>query len=257
MIRLRLRSRFQSLGIRFTPRDRMPGRYLFLHIMKTGGTSLRRMLIARLGADAVYPNDADLARLPNGWYPLAGPLLEVLPSVRPHTILVGHLPYSLCERLPGRYEVITFLRDPVERSLSHMGEVIKAGPLAGSDPLDLIHDESFMRGHIANHQAKVLGMPFGDIYDPGVEVDAAMCGRAVENLRQCAFVGITERFEDSCRLFDQRFGTRLSRRIRRDNIGRKKPNVHRDELVKALLPHLEWDLRLYREAVALFNRAVD
>lgn len=228
-----------------------PERILVIHIMKTAGTSLRRMLQDEYGPHFVYPGDEHLRFLPHGWYPPGSEILRGYAKLPPHNVLIGHFTAAMAEMLPRSYQAATVLRDPVQRSLSmvsHFSLVTK------KSVSELMADEQFVIRHIADYQTRILGVD--GIYDPdqmGAADDATLT-RAIARLQTLAFVGLTERFEDSCRLFDQRFRTQLSRLQRRENVLRQTTD-ELAEFVPRIEPYIQRDRVLYDTAQRCFSKA--
>jgi hypothetical protein len=79
-----------------------------------------------------------------------------------------------------------------------------------------------------------------------------MLARAIERLDMMDFIGLTERFEASCRIFDERFGTKISRFVRRDNVLRHEGS-ELSELIPRIEPYVQRDRILYETAVNRFN----
>jgi hypothetical protein len=76
--------------------------------------------------------------------------------------------------------------------------------------------------------------------------------RAITRLEMLDFVGLTERFDESCQIFDQRFRTRISRFVRRENV--RRPNGNEiAEHIPCIKQFIERDRILYDAAVARFN----
>lgn len=226
-----------------------PDRILVVHIPKTAGTSLRRMLQEEYGPRLVYPGDPHLKRLPNGQYLSSRQLLRDFRSLPPHNVLVGHVTASLADRLPATYRTVAFLRDPVQRSLSLLNHLSK---VTGLPIASLLDDASCMATRVSDFQTRILGAE--GVSDPW-EVEPAddrMLARAIERLDTMDFIGLTERFEDSCRIFDERFGTKISRFVRRDNVLRQEGN-ELSELIPRIEPYVQRDRMLYETAVARFE----
>lgn len=223
-------------------------RVCVIHIMKTAGTSLRAILEDDLGTAAVYPNSRDLSRREHGWYPSAEEVLAGLPTTRPHDILIGHFPAAILDRLPHGYRGAVVLRDPVQRSLSALAHMAR---VRGSTPARLVEDEQVVGRLVRDYQTKILGC--GGIDQPNLHdrVDDATLDRALRRVDELAFVGITERFPDSCRLFDDLFGTHTSRFDRQENVLRARGTEHA-ELIPRVLPLIRRDLVLYEHAARRF-----
>ena len=245
---IRTRERMQEMQDRIATTWR-PDRILVVHVMKTAGTSLRRMLQKEYGPRRVYPGDFHLNKLPDGCYPSAKALLENFRALPPHNVLVGHFTAAFADQLPVPYRTATFLREPVQRSLSHLGHVAK---LLKTTPAKLLDDPAFISSRIVDFQTRALGAD--EACDPHevAMVGDRMLDRAIRRLETMDFVGLTERFEDSCRIFDQRFGTRIARLTRRENVLRPEGN-ELAELISRIEPFVQRDRLLYETAVVHFN----
>jgi hypothetical protein len=224
--------------------SRRPQRILFVHIAKTAGTSLRRMMQEEFGSYLVYPGDVHLRQLPNRWYPLGSEILRDFAKVPPHNVLVGHFTAAMADMLPCRYQVATFLREPVQRSLSVLGHFSR---MLGIPATALLDDPAFMSQHVSDFQTRVLGAD--GICDPHrvQAVDDAALARAMERVDTLDFVGLTERFHESCALFDERFRTGMSRLIRRDAVNRPEGS-ELSEHIPRLMPLLGRDRALHERA---------
>jgi hypothetical protein len=230
---------------------RRPERILVIHIAKTAGTSLRRMLQDEYGPSLVYPGDFYLERMPNGWYPLGSEMLRDYGNLPPHNVLVGHFTAAMADRLPCRYQTATFLREPVQRSLSMLGQFSRMLKL----PVPaLLEDPQFMTANITDFQTRTLGAD--GVCDPHeVEtVDDTVLGRALARLETLDFVGLTERFAESCVIFDARFRTGISQFIRREVVHRPEGG-ELSEYSSRVSPFLERDRVLYERAVERFVAA--
>lgn len=228
-----------------------PERILVIHIAKTAGTSLRRMLQDEYGPRLVYPGDFYLARMPNGWYPLGSEMLRDYAKIPAHNVLVGHFTAAMSDLLPRCYQTATFLREPIQRSLSMLGQFSRMLKLPVSA---LLEDQRFMADNITDFQTRILGAD--GVCDPHqVEmVDDTVLARALERLQTLDFVGLTERFPESCAIFDARFGTGISQLIRREVVHRPEGD-ELSEYMSQVEPFLERDRVLYERAVEQFEEA--
>ena len=230
---------------------RRPERILVIHIAKTAGTSLRRMLQDEYGPLLVYPGDWYLQQLPDGWYPLGSEMLRDYAKLPPHNVLIGHFTAAMADMLPRRYRTAVFLREPIQRSLSMLGHFSRTMTVPVPT---LVEDAGFMAAHIADYQTRILGAE--GVCDPHqVEtIDDAVLTRAVARLETIDFVGLTERFPESCVVFDELFRTGVSKHIRREGMHRPEGN-ELAEYVPQIEPIVRRDRVLYETALARFNAA--
>ena len=228
-----------------------PERILVIHIAKTAGTSLRRMLEDEYGPRLVYPGDFHLRYLPNGWYPLGSEMLRDYAKLPPHNVLVGHFTAAMADMLPRPYQTAIFLREPIQRSLSMLGQFSRTMKIRVPA---LLEDPQFMADNITDFQTRILGAD--GVCDPHqVEVvDDAVLKRALARLETLDFVGLTERFAESCAVFDARFHTGISQAIRREVVHRPEGG-ELSEYSPQIEPLLERDRVLYEKAVACFKAA--
>ena len=131
-------------------------------------------------------------------------MLRDFARIPPHNVLTGQVTAAMADMLPCPYRTATILREPVQRSLSMLGQS-----------------------------------------------DGAMLARATRRLETLDFVGLTERFVESCALFDARFGTAVSRSVRRELVHRPEGS-ELAEFIPRLEPFLEHDRALYERAQAAF-----
>lgn len=241
------RAYFHTRGILST--IRRPERILVIHIAKTAGTSLRMMLEDEYGSHMVYPGNYYLNNLPNGWYPLGSEMIRNYGKIPPHNVLVGHFTAAMADMLPKPYQTVTFLRDPVQRSLSMLGHFSRTMNIPVSA---LIKDEAFMNAKIADYQTRILGAEgVCDPFQVGVVNDNTLT-RALRRLEIIDFVGLNEHFSEACAIFDNRFGTNISKHIRRVAVNRPKGNEFA-EFITEIEPLLQRDRILYEAAETRFN----
>ncbi|MFM8705652.1 MAG: hypothetical protein ACKOHG_17690, partial [Planctomycetia bacterium] len=80
-------------------------------------------------------------------------------------------------------------------------------------------------------------------------VDDDVLERAIGRVQSLAFVGITERFAESCRIFDARFRTRIAESSRREAV-RRPEGGELAEHIPRIEPLVRRDRMLYDRALA-------
>jgi hypothetical protein len=190
---------------------------VFLHIPKTAGTALGNVLSLNESAERIVP----IGNVFKGGGGISTRLLERLhDESRPlkfdeATILTGHFPLGVGGHLrryagPGRdLRFFTYLREPVDRTLSHYYQILDNPSAAErftltSLPPDPTVDDMLERGFLHdNVQTRMLcGLmePFGEVTDD-------MFQRAKRNIREAfVFFGLAERFDESLVIAKQRLG---------------------------------------------------
>lgn len=141
-----------------------PGlRFLFVHVMKTGGTSFSNLVRANFRneeryPDTVLPPESDLIRRMEA-YSFVPRLVEDV-NARPDLRMVrGHVPYCVRSLLHAEYTTMTLLRDPVERTLSYLKHCRKYHQEHADTPLEAIYEQPwFFETFIHNYQTKIFSM---------------------------------------------------------------------------------------------------
>lgn len=184
----------------------------FMHVPKTAGTSFRRFLERSMRArsasvsarerDAIWSDESES-------YPSYDAF--VAPEGAAHRacdLVCGHYPWHVVELLPPETQVITVLRDPLERSLSHVKHQIALEQQAGSGGevdvnrfLAAPRNEMFLHT-IGNLAVKYLSSPAHP--DALVPVETLSLDRAVANACR-AHVG----FADELAAFQRRLAAQL------------------------------------------------
>lgn len=172
---------------------------VYIHIPKTAGTSLRKLLSRRYpGRFGKAPNTFTHAEV-------AEERLGALVGNDPPPLAIGgHMVFGLRDVLPADARYLTVLRDPVERTLSHYGYLVAArdpverphGLLERTTPYrsdltleEALADPRYLPDNLQTRMLVCSRSPFEDL-------PADALARAREHLRSFAHVGVTERLDD-------------------------------------------------------------
>jgi len=233
---------------------------LYVHVRKTGGTSLGRVLSNRFA-------EHDCLRMAHG--PThAGRALDGFRYVS------GHVDFSFLARFRHPPFVVTCLREPIERALSvysyYRSFPLEHYPLLLADlgqdayrrrvlAMQLAREHSIdeiiarapevAREHLGNVQTRVLsGLP--------PESSDERLDRALAALDRCDFVGLTERLDQAAQWLICRLGWRELGPLPRENVSRAR--LRRDDLrpktLDALRELTALDTELYRHATDRYER---
>jgi hypothetical protein len=208
---------------------------LFIHVMKTGGTTVMRNLRETFGLDEIYPYRVLDIRYDEGEvdirHHLSVPYLVDLPPERRETIKVyiGHFPFVVRDLLGIELRTATILRDPVERTLSLLRQFKRKQPWEedirdrrplAARTLEEMYDHPLAFGPlIHNHQTKIFSMTADDdpqTYMDVIDIDQDRLAIAKANLDQIDVLGIIERYDEFLDEVEARFGWQIVRGARKN-----------------------------------------
>lgn len=224
---------------------------IFLHVPKTAGTTLNRLIEWEYDLFEMYSIDPVFFR----W---SAAHLRKLSKGRLNKIRVvkGHMLFGLHEILPQPAIYITVLRDPVERVLSafYFIRSYRLHPLYWKFKREKWTLEDFVtRLPRENVQCKMVA---GAWEEP---CTTEMFEEAKRNLdKHFSVVGLAERFEETLALMKLRFGWKL-KSYSSFNVTRSRPKKR--DLPQATLDLISeknmFDVMFYDYAARLFQDAVD
>jgi hypothetical protein len=239
----------------------------FVHIPKTAGGSVTTMLstaYSRTGVtdtgNYVASPEANLRKTtkrPGAWerWRRGG-----------GRVAIGHTPYGIYQEanLPPDTRYITFLREPVDRVLSHyyrhvhlpgLGDAERATRGQGRRARSL--EEAL--GEVRLPQLRNLCTRFLCSHPTLGELPPSALDEAKENLRTFAFVGIQERFEESILLLQRTLGLgRVPYRDLHVSAAGSRPSVDEitDEQRALIMEYNRLDAELYAFGLELFEQAL-
>ncbi len=236
-------------------------RYFFVHIQKTAGVSLRQHLIANLGRERIYPAmEGTGGEAMQGFLTsyLSGALLTSLPrwALEEFLLFHGHMPFTTTRRLPfdRPLKVFTILREPIERTISVLGQKKRHRPEFKDASLeDIYTDESIHAGQILNHQTKIFAVPDDSDalggYAP-YPVGPAELERAKENLATLEVIGLMSDMQGFLDNLGSTFSWNMLEEDVRENVG------HKTEVSQSLLDRIAEDNYLELEFYAFAEKLV-
>jgi Sulfotransferase family len=226
---------------------------IFLHIPKTGGTTLYKILARQYWRAQTLTFDGCSSQIER---------FKTLPPARRgrYRLIKGHLHFGLHHFVPGASTYITFLRNPVERVLSFYHHA-RSKPdhylysVLATERLDL---ETQLAQDVTlelfNEQTRLLAG--GEWEDPRRPVTRAALTRAQANLRaHFRVVGILEESDASLLLLRHAFGWQMPYYVK-ENVAKDKPDsASLDAETRALIQDANsFDLELYEYARELFDQ---
>jgi len=234
-------------------------KYFFVHIPKTAGTSFRTMLEAFFPGKQLFPARADRMQKASKGYPAWETYFEIEDEVRDQIqLFAGHIPFTKAITVQPNLKMLTFLRDPKERFISHVN-YIHQQRLKNNPKQHLEETYQELRGSIRNIHARYLAdVPTDDLIyfkQPRLIDDKAL-NQAKENLMKCDFFGISEQFTASVLLAEKAFGWRLGR-IRRVNKTSSKTYDLPSEITQGIEQATAYDQALYRFACEEFEKRIN
>jgi hypothetical protein len=222
---------------------------IFLHIPKTAGTTLNRIIEWQYNPFSIFTMDPYRIRA-------TAERLEKLPEQRRRRLRVvrGHLYYGVHKFLPQGATYITMLREPVARFLSSYYFIQRRPlhPMHRKVTTERVGVEDFIRltPHRQNLQCRLIA----GIKSEG-KCDERNLDQAKENLmKSFSVVGICERFEESLVVIAKSFNWKIPFYENR-KVSKTRPQVELSA-IEMIREHNRLDLELYEFGKNLFQEMV-
>ena len=224
---------------------------IFLHLPKTAGTTLNRLIEWEYPLREMYSVDPV-------FFEWSAAHMRKLPERRlcRTRMFKGHMLFGLHEILPQPATYITVLRNPIDRVLSafYFMRSYRLHPLHWKLRRENWTIEQYVERTTRDSvQSKIIA---GAEYHTPCTQD--VLDRAIDNLnRYFSIVGLSERFEESLALMKLRFGWQL-KSYSSFNVTRSRPK--KAELAQSTIDLIaeknRFDVALYAHATKLFESAV-
>jgi hypothetical protein len=221
---------------------------IFLHIPKTAGTTLNRIIEWQYSPFAIFTMDPHRIRATAERFKLLSEERR-----RRFQVVRGHLFYGIHEFLPQGATYITLLRDPVARLLSSYFFVLRRplNPLHRKLKTEKLSIEDCLRlfPERNNTQCRFIA----GITDPGIS-DERLLETAKENLKSFSVVGLCEKFEESLVLIAERFGWNIPY-YENHKVAKSRPKIE-PRLAELIREHNRLDVERYELGKKLFEEAL-
>ncbi|MDA0989486.1 MAG: sulfotransferase family 2 domain-containing protein [Verrucomicrobia bacterium] len=200
---------------------------IFLHIPKTAGSTIAGVVRANVPVDQIFEVESPLLASFDRFNKLAPAQKRAL------RVVMGHGVYGLHEQLEQPCRYMTMLRDPVDRVVSNYYFILASpnhrlhADVAGRNLSLRDYVESGVNVQIDNGQVRALsgmGVGLGDPIAYGACTESLLARAMATVDRDMAFVGLTEKFDESLLLMGRQLGWQKLTYARR-KVTRDRPSV--------------------------------
>jgi hypothetical protein len=226
-----------------------------LHLPKAGGTTLRQVFYNQydyLSPEEIYTVNRTKET----------PLFEQLTPERKQKIkvLLGHFPFGLHQHLKGSFHYVTFMREPVERTIS--AYFYNKGHKS-SDVFDLINENNYsLHDYLVHHiepwsenamTKHLAGCSLEAFSEPCTE---EMFETAMRNLTlHFIAVGLTERFDESLLILRHKLSWSMPYYTMQNVTPTKDPLASiSKETIELIKEQNKFDIALYEKGKEIFEK---
>ena len=225
---------------------------IFLHIQKTGGITLQRLLRRKLGLSL----QTRAIRLFTERHSAVTVEQQLQRKKLQDRYVVGHFCYGIHQYLPQPFTYMTFLREPVARIIS-LYDYSRTNPTAyyHQHALNKSLEEFALQTQLMeldNGQMRFLAGSSNDYFinrTPIGQCDSTLLATAKRNIEtHFSFIGITEYFDQSILLLQQIMDWNSCLYLRRNSSQIKDKAIISDQLKHQIAERNWLDIQLYEYA---------
>lgn len=228
--------------------------FFFVHVMKTAGGTFKRHIGRNVPRELVYPPPT----APEGRADiyLSTEHLQTLSKDerRRYRVIAGHYPFAARHLLDDDVVTLTLLRDPVERTISHIRLIQRTDPRFAQCSLAQVYDDPMSHSFFFhNYQARVFAYddPANATAMAEVEWDDDRVELARRNLASIDVFGFRERLDEFLDKTSARFGWMIHDGVASKNVA---PDVEIDPELRARIEaDSVIDIEFHRWALELYD----
>lgn len=237
--------------------DEAQRKFFYLHILKTTDTSIRETLSEGFKQYQIFPNREVLSC--GSGYPSPDEFWALTPKEKKKArFFMGQYAFGMRKAMGNNVDVLVFLRDPVERTISHLYHLKKNSAKFRERSIEEIFNQATKP--VTNLQSRLVASEYIAPPPAPREITSATRANALEvgkqNLSNCRFVGITERISESIELLNRTYGFNI-KTIPQPNFEHEQHDISNDvssQLRQRIYKANARDYGLYRYGVQLFEQ---
>jgi len=229
---------------------------IFLHLPRTGGTTLRDILDKQYPDDVTFENKTLLDTDTNF-------NVDNKPEKDQFKLVKGHVYFGIHEHINQKCTYFSMMRNPIERTISIYNYIKKRSGHKDHDLANKLTIEEFIkRGHnlfINNGQTRLMAGREASLNVPFNEINEIHLEQAKKNIQNhFILVGLTERYNESLLLLKNFLSWKTPTYSIANAVKRDKKTTQIDSQLKDLIiEYNQIDFQLYDYVTVLFDEQIE